>query len=296
MSSSPRPTTPRSGTSAGATGTAPRGGDWGGIVFRNYDEATNSAQFPVDGTLQGPNGQPAVSGASDVESFLNFAEVRYAGGAVPATNGIRYDAVTLFNSRPTLTNDTIVHPQRQHRGGPGGDLGRPRLVPRGRHRPRPADPADDRGQLQPQRHLGPSQPRHRTDRRGRADRRDHLSRQPHDPGRQYATSPSTTPLPYILTSQLLIGEAAAGRHRRPDELRQQPALHPARRDRQVGSGAGISVVNNDASINIGSRTYINQFDANPNFSRPPRPASRPRPRATRGSCSPRSTTTTPRRP
>ena len=30
-------------------------------------------------------------------------------------------------------------------------------------------------------------------------------------------------------------------------------------------GAGISVVNNDASINIGSRTYINEFDANPNF-------------------------------
>src|SRR5205823_3763007 len=36
--------------------------------------------------------------------------VNYAGGAVPATTGIRYDAITLFNSRPTLSNDTIGIP------------------------------------------------------------------------------------------------------------------------------------------------------------------------------------------
>src|SRR5262249_14452264 len=74
------------------------------------------------------------------------------------------------------------------------------------------------------------------------------------------------PLPYILTSQVLIGQ----------ELLQntggQTQFVNARLYIQPGMliksqrGAGIAVVNNDASINIGSRTYINQFDANPNVS------------------------------
>ena len=95
------------GTGTGPVDNTPRGGDWGGIVFRNYDEAANSQQFPVDGTLVGPNGQPAVSGASDVESLLNFAQVLYAGGTVAAFS---YSAVMLYNSRPTLTNDDITIP------------------------------------------------------------------------------------------------------------------------------------------------------------------------------------------
>ena len=54
--------------------THPFAGDWGGLVFRNYDE-TNAAQrvqFPVDGTLVGPSGGFAASGASDVMSIINF--------------------------------------------------------------------------------------------------------------------------------------------------------------------------------------------------------------------------------
>ncbi len=51
------------GTTTGATGTTPRGGDWGGIVFRNYDEAANSDAVPGRRHAPGPNGQPAVSGA-----------------------------------------------------------------------------------------------------------------------------------------------------------------------------------------------------------------------------------------
>ncbi len=46
--------------------THPYAGDWGGIVFRNYDEqiAAQQVKFPVDGMLVGPNGAAAVSGAS----------------------------------------------------------------------------------------------------------------------------------------------------------------------------------------------------------------------------------------
>ena len=78
------------------------------------------------------------------------------------------------------------------------------------------------------------------------------------------------PLPYILTSQLIIGEELPGRHRRPARpssttgSTSQPGVIV-----KSDSGAGISVVNNAASINIGSRTYINEFDANPNFNRRP---------------------------
>ena len=38
----------------------PHAGDWGGIVFRNYDQAAQpTATFPVDGTLVGLNGADA---------------------------------------------------------------------------------------------------------------------------------------------------------------------------------------------------------------------------------------------
>ena len=79
--------------------TTPRPGDWGGIVFRNYDDAIPSQQvdFPVDGILVGPNGAPAISGAQDAMSILNFVNVRYAGGAVPQSSSDFYSAVTLYN-------------------------------------------------------------------------------------------------------------------------------------------------------------------------------------------------------
>ncbi len=252
------------GTSTGATGTAPRGGDWGGIVFRNYDEATNSAQFPVDGTLQGPNGQAAVSGSSDVESFLNDAQVRYAGGAVPAANGTRYDAVTLYDSRPTLTNDTIDIPDANTAGAQAaisGDLDSFR--------------EDDtaRGPLIRQTTVSDYslngiwvRPNLTTGLTGVAEQTTAIT---------YPANPTTlggntnftfdATLPYILTSQLIIGEelqVATGGLTNfvNNRLYVDPGVIV-----KSASGAGISVVNNDASINIGSRTYINQFDANPDF-------------------------------
>lgn len=86
--------------------TTARGGDWGGIVLRNYDDVSNgraalAAQFPVDGKL-------GLSGADDTLSMLNFATIRYGGGSVPQTTGFRYDAIYLANSRPAITNVTIA--------------------------------------------------------------------------------------------------------------------------------------------------------------------------------------------
>jgi len=65
--------------------------------------------FPVDRTLtQGPNGPLAIAGEDDSLSSINFSTVRYGGGAVPATRGVRYNQIDLFNSRPSITNDTIA--------------------------------------------------------------------------------------------------------------------------------------------------------------------------------------------
>ena len=79
--------------------TQPRGGDWGGIILRS--RATTGVR---------------VSGADDVMSKLNFTTVRYAGGAVPQTIGTRFDAISLFNSRPTISNVEV-----SETGGPNSN-------------------------------------------------------------------------------------------------------------------------------------------------------------------------------
>ncbi len=97
----------------GADSTA-RGGDFGGIVFRNYTQANRTSTFAVDGRLKGPTPtgsttpSDAITGADDVMSVVNFANVRFGGGAVPQTIGNRYDALMMFNSRPAITNTTIA--------------------------------------------------------------------------------------------------------------------------------------------------------------------------------------------
>src|SRR4051794_32369372 len=56
-------------TNQDGSGTSPRGGDWGGIVFRNFSNSSHpTATFPVDGTLKGPSNSLAVSGADDTLS------------------------------------------------------------------------------------------------------------------------------------------------------------------------------------------------------------------------------------
>ena len=96
-------------------GAVANAGDFGGILLRNYDDTSNGGRSipitpgPDDPTRANLYGRTklGVSGADDALSFFNFTQVRYAGGAVPNTSGYRFDAITLYNSRPSITNVTI---------------------------------------------------------------------------------------------------------------------------------------------------------------------------------------------
>ena len=182
-------------TNHDASNTAPAGGDWGGLVFRNFDEQgtstvssttgggpfggggtgtttttisrlnnPNFAAFPVDGVLQGPNGAPAISGPDDSLDFINFASLSFGGGAVPATNGFRYDSITAMASRPFIANSIINGGGSSSQATISGDLDSFREDDTARGLTRPPD---DRREREPQRHLDPS----RLDRRRRDDRR-----------------------------------------------------------------------------------------------------------------------------
>ena len=124
--------------------TTPHAGDWGGIVFRNYDQAaTPPVDFPVDGTLVGLNGADAISGAADAMSILNNVNIRYAGGAVPQGSS---DFLSAHHALQ-LTPDGHQRPHHgygRHGRNRGGHRRRPRLIPRGRHGPRSPDPPGDR--------------------------------------------------------------------------------------------------------------------------------------------------------
>lgn len=119
------------GATNGDASQGPTSGDYGGILFRNFNQAgTGGAgrstlfpgQIPItgafgsDGRLKGPFTDPtsrtsqldAVSGADPVMSFVNFLVEKYAGGNVPQTFGTGYDGITMQNSRPTIVNTTIA--------------------------------------------------------------------------------------------------------------------------------------------------------------------------------------------
>jgi hypothetical protein len=71
-------------TNGDDTNTVPRGGDWGGLVFR--------------------------SGTDDALALVNFTNIRYGGGVVPRggvgglDTDIRPESITLKGSRPTIVN------------------------------------------------------------------------------------------------------------------------------------------------------------------------------------------------
>jgi hypothetical protein len=241
--------------------TNPFAGDWGGIVFRNYDQAvTPTVTFPVDGTLVGFNGSDAISGASDVMSILNNANIRYAGGAVPQGSSNFFSAVTLFDARPTLSNMLIADT-----GGTGGteaaiaadmdsfredDSARGPLI-------RQVDVLDNslnglylisetNGFIEPTNAM------------------------------PYPTNPSTLggsqnytffePLPFLVLAQLVLGQEFL------DNTGGQTQFIENRLYIQPGviikfnTGSALDVLNPGASLNVGSRSYINGFDQNNQYS------------------------------
>jgi hypothetical protein len=259
--------------------TNPSPGDWGGIIFRNFDNVTGGRNltFPIDGTLQGLNGGKAISGAQDAMSSINFASIRFAGGAVPQTIGQATSAITLFNSRPAITNTNIAQA-----GTPGGTAaGGLNLVS--------AISADFDSFREDDTARGPLFRRVtlsqnsvngilvRPDSTGTAEASDAII-YPNNPtalggARNFVFD---DPLPYVLTSQLLIGQQLqVNTGGQTQFVNNRLYIQPGMMVKSQ-RGAGIAVVNNNASINIGSRTYINEFDANPDIS-PSDPNFKPNP-------------------
>lgn len=243
-------------TNGDGSNTVPRGGNWGGIVLRNFDNTLpgRDFQFPIDGTLVGPNGGKAASGADDTLSLFNYVNLSYAGGAVPQTSGFRYDGFTLFNSRPAITNTNIsfVGGGTSAQAGISGDLNSFR--------------EDDlaRGPLIRRTSVVSSSINGiwiRPELTGQAQQTDAMV---------YPDNPSTLgggrnftlddPLPYVLTSRLNFGQAldvdtlnaAVTVNNR---LYVQPGMLV-----KLQRGASIAETTTAASMNVGDRTYIDEFD------------------------------------
>ena len=234
---------------SGQGGREPQGGDWGGIVLRNFRQQGRAATFPIDGTLRDSTGAPATSGADDALSIIDFAQLRYAGGTVPRAGGIRYDAITLFNSRPAITNTNISET--------GGATSAQAAIS--------ADVDSLREDT-----LG----------RGLLVRRTNVSNnslngiwiRPNLNGVAAPTNATTAPfnaaytlddpLPYILTSQLITGQTyqveSGSTSGNAIRLYIQPGMI-------LKSQRGAGIVGRGGSINIGDRTYIRQYDANPSI-------------------------------
>lgn len=250
----------------GAGGNAPGGGDWGAVVFRNYDQTgrTNLNPFPVDGRLKGPNNGDARSGADDAMSEINFASLRFGGGPVPRTLGEQNGPVTFFNSRPALTNTSISDSRLLGTTVVTGTVG--------------AITADFDSFREDELARGPLIRRVdvvnnsingifiRATLAGQA-RQTNAIRYP-DNGAAAGGSRNFViddPLPHVLTTRLVIGEEEqvnTGGTTVPvtNRLYVQPGMMF-----KMPTGSAIDLVTQGASVNIGDRTYINQFDANPNF-------------------------------
>jgi hypothetical protein len=241
--------------------TAPNGGDWGGIVLRNFnDTAFGGRPIPVaPGPVDPTRPRLGVSGADDGLSYMNFTNVSYGGGVVPSTLGYRFDAITLFASRPMLSNMTI--------SSSGGQSASQAAISVDVDSLREDDLA--RGLLARRITLGNNSLNGilvRAELPGVAKPTDALFLTDNPPsrgGQQNYTFDD--PLPYLFTSRLEIGSTLrhnTGGATRPNTARFyiQPGMLL-----KFQRGAAIDVVNRNASINIGDRTYINQYDRTPNI-------------------------------
>ena len=277
--------------------TQPHSGDWGGIVFRNYDDAVASqqVQFPVDGILVGANGGAAISGAQDAMSILNFANISYAGGAVPQGSSTFYSGVTLYNSRPMLTNDNI-----SNTGGTGGTEG--------------AIGADMDSLREDDTARGPLI---RNDSvTGNSLNGFYLFAETNgyiEPttAMTYPSNPTTLggviggyslaytldePIPVIIVAQLVVGqELLENTGGNVSYITNRLYIQPGSM-LKLNRGSGLDVLNPGASLNVGSRSYINGFDQDPSYS-PNSPGFVDESASTIPRCSsPRSSTTRPRPP
>src|SRR5262249_38594328 len=218
--------------------------------------------------LVGPNGDPAVSGAQDAMSVFNFANINYAGGAVPQGSSTFYSGVTLFNSRPAITNTQI-----SHTGGTGGteaaigqdfdslredDTARGPLVRRTIVTANVLNGiylmAETNGLIEPTNAI--PYPTNPSTLGGTTNYGNTLSL-------NYALA---NPLPYLVLAQLVVGQqllenTGGNTQFVGDRLYIQPGMMV-----KFTLGAGLDVMNPGASLNVGSRSYITNYDQNNNYS------------------------------
>ena len=264
------------GATNGDASQAPASGDYGGILFRNYNQADNgnggsrSALFPgqvpitgsflSDGRLKGPFTDPtnrssqldAVSGADPVMSYINFLVEKYAGGNVPQTFGTGYDGITLQNSRPSIVNTTIalagVGSAQSGLSVDVDSLRKDDIASGPLFRNLTLTGNNLNGiYVRAQVASGRAEPTNATNLAG--------------DGYTYAMD---DPYPYLFTSRLTLGsrlqvETSGQQSNTADSLFVDPGMLV-----KFSRGAGIGVASN-ATINIGDRTYISQYFSNSQF-------------------------------
>ena len=238
--------------------TSPEAGDWGGLVLRNFDDvnggrSANPVQFPINGTL-------GLSGADDVMSAFNYANIRFAGGAVPQTIGNRFNPLTFFNARPSVTNVLITD------GGSSGSA----QAAIGADMDSFREDSNARGPLIRRTTLAGNSLNGvwlMPNVNGYAEPTNAMF-YPNNPSFAGGAQNYTVddPLPVVTTSQVVVGQRLdyTGGPGTPVSFTNRLYVQPGMMFK-MQRGAWINAVTTNSSINFGDRTYISQFDVNPNF-------------------------------
>ncbi len=253
---------------AGGGGALPQPGDYGGIVLRNFDDTSNGGRpIPVAPGPVDPN-RPylGLSGADDSLSSLNYGVITYGGGAVPQSIGFRFDAITLFNSRPAITN-TIIDGRQLPGAAPGPNGGSQAGISGDmdsfREDPLARGPLIRRTSVTNTSLNGIYV---RAELNGAVEPTDaiHYVNNPSSLGGQQNYT-FDDPLPYLLVARMDIGDTLlhnTGNQTTNNSIRVyiQPGMMF-----KFQRGSAIDTTNPNVSLNVGDRTYIRQFDANPNL-------------------------------
>ena len=240
--------------------TTPHGGDWGGIVFRNYNQSANpTATFPVDGSLVGLNGGDAVSGAADAMSIMNNFNIRYGGGAVPQGSSDFLSSISLFNARPSITNGNI-----SDGGGTGGTEG---AIGADMDSFREDDTA--RGPLIRQISVTDNTLNGlylMAEANGFIEPTNAIA-YPNNPSTLGGTQNYTffEPLPFVVLAQLIVGqEFEVNTGGLTEFVKNRLYIQPGVM-MKFGGGSALDVLTAGSSLNVGSRSYINGFDQNNDY-------------------------------
>jgi hypothetical protein len=193
-------------------------------------------------------------------SLINFSTMRYGGGAVPQGSSNFYSAITAFNSRPMITNDLITDT-----GGTGGteaaigadmdslredDTARGIMVRQVTVKDNSLNAiwlmSEPNGFIEPTTAV------------------------------PYPTNPSTlggeqnytlfASLPYVVLAQLVVGQELEVNTGGLTEFVQNRLYIQPGVMMKFGVGSGLDLLNPGASLNVGSRSYINGFDQDNNYS------------------------------